>query len=135
MIPTATSFRSIHSSLTNTFEKLIQIRRASIAMFCIGLVICFGTSVAGLAAVVQKPAMTRLIVKMAKGLTEAQRQDVVSRHNGTPKGSIPKLDLQIVEVPQYAVDAITKELKDDPSVVRVETDHTRKWQGIPSDAL
>src|ERR1041385_1131609 len=53
---------------------------------------------------------------------------------GTPKGSISKLDLQFIEVPTVAADAIAKNLQGDASVLRVEQDLTRKWQSIPSDA-
>src|SRR5437867_1937050 len=81
----------------------------------------------------QKTATKTLIVKMAKGLPLEQAQAVVSRSGGTPKGSIPKLDLQVVEVPAYAADAITKSLKGDAAVLRVEESLTRKWQGTPSD--
>src|SRR5438034_1500160 len=81
----------------------------------------------------QKPATKTLLVKMAKGLPLEQAQAAVSRSGGTPKGSIPKLDLQVVEVPAYAADAITKSLKGDAAVLRVEESLTRKWQGTPSD--
>src|SRR5438034_45955 len=81
----------------------------------------------------QKPATKTLIVKMAKGLPLEQAQAAVSRSGGTPKGSIPKLDLQVVEVPAYAADAITKSLTGDAAVLRVEESLTRKWQGVPSD--
>ncbi len=67
----------------------------------------------GLASSVQKPPTTTLIVKMAKGLSEAQARSVASRPGGTPKAFIPQLNLQIVEVPAAAVDAITKSLKGD----------------------
>src|SRR5216110_3451143 len=83
----------------------------------------------------QKPATKSLIVKMAKGLTLEQAHAAVSRSGGTPKGSIPKLDLQVVEVPEYAADAIAKSLKGDASVLRVEENLTRKWQSTPSDTL
>src|SRR5437867_11832363 len=81
----------------------------------------------------QKPATKTLIVKMAKGLPLEQAQAAVGRSGGTPKGSIPKLDLQIVEVPAYAADAITKSLTGDAAVLRVEESLTRKWQSTPSD--
>src|SRR3989442_5371391 len=81
----------------------------------------------------QKPATKTLIVKLAKGLPLEQAQAAVSRSGGTPKGSIPKLDLQVVEVPAYAADAITKSLTGDAAVLRVEESLTRKWQGVPSD--
>src|SRR6266699_4997727 len=83
----------------------------------------------------QKPATKTLIVKMAKGLTLAQAQEVLTRGGGTLKRSIPKLDLQVVEVPLYAADAITKSLKADAAVLRVEDNLTRKWQSTPSDSL
>src|SRR5439155_15615049 len=81
----------------------------------------------------QKPETVRLLVKTAKGLSLEQAQAVVTRHGGTSRGSIPKLDLQVVEVPAYAADAIAKNLKGDAAVLRVEQDLTRKWQGTPSD--
>src|SRR5438034_4084124 len=102
---------------------------------CTSLLAFFLAIVAtGLASPVQKPATTTLIVKMAKGLTLAQAQAVVRGHGATPKASVPKLDLQIVEVPVQAADAISRALKGDAQVLRVESDHTRKWQGSPSDA-
>ncbi|PYS06540.1 MAG: hypothetical protein DMG17_32235, partial [Acidobacteria bacterium] len=36
-------------------------------------------------AAMQKPQTTRLIVKMAKGLTQAQAQSVLKGHGGTSK--------------------------------------------------
>ena len=81
----------------------------------------------------QKPAKTTLIIKMAKGLTLAQAQSVLKGNGATPKASIRKLDLHVVEVPAQAADAITKALKADKQILRVETDHIRKWQGAPSD--
>src|SRR5206468_167490 len=89
----------------------------------------------GSAAPLQKPETKTLIVKMAKGVTLAQAQEIVSRGGGKLKRSIPKLDFQIVEVPAYAVDAVTKSLKGDAAVLRVEESLTRKWQSTPSDTL
>src|SRR5437763_7175480 len=86
------------------------------------------------APVQQKPETKTLILKMAKGVTLAQAQDVVTRGGGTLKRSIPKLDLQVVEVPLYAADAITKSLKGDAAVLRVEDNMTRTWQSSPSDS-
>src|SRR5438093_768791 len=88
---------------------------------------------AALAAPVQKPATTTLILKMAKGLTLAQAQSVAKGHGGTPKGSIPKLDLHIIEVPTQAADNIIKAMKGDAQILRVESDHVRKWQGGATD--
>src|SRR5439155_22143648 len=81
----------------------------------------------------QKPDTITLLVKVAKGLTDLQARDIVKRHNGTSKGSIPKLDLQIVEVPMYAADSVMRSLKGDAAVLRVEQSLTRKWQSTPSD--
>src|SRR5213593_1795621 len=81
----------------------------------------------------QKPETKTLIVKMAKGLSLAQARAVVNTHGGTPKGSVPKLDLQIIDVPAVAADAIAKRLQGDDAVVRVEENLTRKWQSAPSD--
>src|SRR5205809_7484961 len=72
---------------------------------------------------------------MAKGITDVQARAIVNRHNGTSKGSIPKLNIHIVEVPVYAADAIIKNLRGDDSVLRVEENLTRKWQSTPSDPL
>src|SRR5262245_58227909 len=74
----------------------------------------------------RKPGMVTLIVKMAKGLTAAQQRDAVSKHGGTSRGEIPKLDLQVIEVPQAAADAIIEHMKGDASILRVEQDITRK---------
>jgi len=84
-------------------------------------------------AAMQKPQTTRLIVKMAKGLTQAHAQSVLKGHGGTSKAAISKLDVHIVEVPAQAADAIMKRMKDDAQIQRVESDRTRKWQGAPSD--
>src|SRR5262245_37579544 len=86
-----------------------------------------------IAAPLQKPEKVTLIVKTAKGLTKAQAQAVVRGHGGTPKGSVSALDLHIIEVPEHAAEAITRAMKDDAQILRVESDHTRKWQGTPSD--
>ena len=88
-----------------------------------------------LAAAPQNPEKVTLIVKMAKGLTIAQAQAVVRGHGATPKAPIAKLDLQIIEVPANAADAVAKALKADAQIVRVEADHIRQWQSTPSDTL
>ncbi|PYS11274.1 MAG: hypothetical protein DMG17_22970, partial [Acidobacteria bacterium] len=109
-------------------------RRALSILTLMTLVVVTGMMFARSSAPLQqKPATKTLIVKMAKGLPLEQAQAAVSRSGGTPKGSIPKLDLQVVEVPAYAADAITKSLTGDAAVLRVEESLTRKWQGVPSD--
>jgi hypothetical protein len=79
--------------------------------------------------------MTTLIVKTAKGLSQAEGRAAIGRHGANPKASIPQLGLHIVEVPPAAVDAITKDLSGDPSIERVDANNTRKLQGVPSDSL
>ena len=37
------------------------------------------------------------------------------------------------EVPAQAADAITKAMPGDAQILRADKDHTRKWQGTPSD--
>ncbi len=109
-------------------------RRALSILTLMTLVVVTGMMFARSSAPLQqKPATKTLLVKMAKGLPLEQAQAVVSQSGGTPKGSIPKLDLQVVEVPAYAADAIAKSLKGDAAVLRVEESLTRKWQGVPSD--
>ncbi|PYS49198.1 MAG: hypothetical protein DMG13_23990, partial [Acidobacteria bacterium] len=108
-------------------------RTRFVGMFVVLMLLMMVVPADGFGQGPQKPEMTRLIVKMAKGLTLDQAHAVVTSHGGTPKGSIPKLDLQIVEVPVYAADAIAKSLKGDAAVLRVEQSLTRKWQGTPSD--
>ena len=77
-----------------------------------------------------------LLVKTARGLTEAQAQAALRGHGGAIKKSIPKVDLHVIEVPAQAADAITKAMKaDSKNIARVETEWTRKAQGIPSDTL
>src|SRR5262249_54192493 len=110
-------------------------KRSGVAGFCIGLLFHFGMLSTGWAAPLQKPEKVTLIVKTTKGLTVAQGQDVMRGHGAKPKTSIPKLDLHVIEVPANAADAITKNLKGDPQVLRVESDHTRKWKGAPSDTM
>src|SRR5206468_3914508 len=83
----------------------------------------------------QQPEKVTLILKMAKGLTQAQAQAVVRGHGATPKASVAKLDLQIIEVPAQAADAIVQAMKGDAQIQRVEADQTRKWQSTPSDTL
>jgi hypothetical protein len=87
------------------------------------------------AAALQKPEMKTFIVKMKRGLTQAQQRGAVIGRGGAPKGSISKLDLQVIEVPAVAADAIKKALQDDASVVRVDENHQRRFQSTPSDAL
>src|SRR5262245_47914180 len=108
----------------------------TVATSCIGLLIYIGAlipSVFAAAPVQGKPDKVTLVVKTAKGLTQAQAQAFVRGHGASPKGSISKLDLQIIEVPAQAAAAIIKAMKGDAQIVRVETDRTRKWQGAPSD--
>ena len=112
---------------------MVPTRRLFTIFALVTLVVVTGIAGGLVAPLQQKPASKTLIVKMAKGLTLAQSQAIVSRSGGTPKGSVPKLDLQIIEVPVYAADAITKSLKGDASVLRVEESLTRKWQSTPSD--
>src|SRR6266581_2238475 len=112
---------------------VVPTRRLFTIFALVTLVVVTGIAGGLVAPLQQKPATKTLIVKMAKGLTLAQSQAIVSRSGGTPKGSVPKLDLQIIEVPVYAADAITKSLKGDASVLRVEESLTRKWQSTPSD--
>ncbi|PYS33502.1 MAG: hypothetical protein DMG14_31655, partial [Acidobacteria bacterium] len=120
MRPTQPHNRSITTSLTvATLWLLIYLG----ALMCSGLA----------APLLQKPDKVTLIVKMAKGVTLAQAQAIVRGHGGTPKASVSKLDLQIIEVPALAAEAIAKELKGDAQILRVEQDHTRRWQGTPSD--
>jgi subtilisin family serine protease len=88
---------------------------------------------AGLAAP-QRPATTTLIVKTARGLSKAQTDAVVRGRGGNPKASVPKLDLHIIEVPVSAAEAIAKNLRNDSSIVRVESNQVRRWQGTPTDS-
>jgi hypothetical protein len=83
----------------------------------------------------KKPPTTTLIVKMANGLAQSQRQAAIERHGGTLKASISKLDLHIIEVPTVAADAITKNLKKDSAFARIEANTIRRWQGSPSDTM
>src|SRR5947207_2535601 len=100
----------------------------------IGLLLCLGLTPGFAQAPFpalprEAPAKVRLLVKMAKGLSLAQQDAIVRGHGAAPKAAIPKLDLQIIEVPAQAADAITKQLKGDSQIRRVDADHTRKWQG------
>lgn len=88
---------------------------------------------AGLAAP-QRPATTTLIVKTARGMSKAQADSVMRGHGGNPKASVPKLDLHIIEVPVNAAEAIAKHLQNDSSIVRVESNQVRRWQGTPTDS-
>ena len=83
----------------------------------------------------QKPEKVTLLVKTAKDLPQAQAQAAIARNGGTWKKSISKLDLHVVEVPAAAAEAITRNLKSDAAVVRVETSRTRKASAAPSDPL
>jgi subtilisin family serine protease len=78
----------------------------------------------------------KILVKTSRGLTEAQGQAALRGHGAAVKKSIPKLDLHVIEVPAQAADAMTKALKaDTKNIARVETERTRKAQGVPSDTL
>ena len=92
-------------------------------------------TVASVTAPAQGPAKTTLIIKSAKGATPAQVQAAISGNAGTLKRSIPKLDLHVIEVPAAAAEAITRNLKANAAVVRVEASRTRKRQGLPSDPM
>ena len=108
---------------------MVPTRRLSFISALAALVVIIGILTLGavpVALLQPKPETKTLIVKIAKGLTLAQSQALVRRSGGTAKGSIPKLDLQVVEVPAYAADAITKSLKGDAAVLRVEESLTRK---------
>src|SRR5262245_52985891 len=110
-------------------------KRATAAALYIGLLFFFGISVStSSAAPAQKPSKTTLIVKTARGLTQAQGQAAIRAHGGSPKVSIPKLDLHIIEVPEQAAEAIINAMKGDAQILRVDADRMRKWQGAPSDS-
>src|SRR5262245_24694468 len=126
MIPT----HSRQRSTPNSSSRVIP----TIAMVCIGLLIYLSSGVSPAIASPQgKPDKVTLIVKTAKGLALAQAQAVLRGHGASPKASVAALDLHIIEVPAQAADAITKHMKGDAQILRVEEDHTRRWQGAPSD--
>src|SRR5690242_433379 len=122
--------RSAHSWHRSIAKSLTSAKLGVALMICLG---ALGSSGLTAPPAQTKPDKVTLIVKMAKGLTLAQAQAVVKGHGGTPKASIPKLDLHIIEVPAQAADAITKAMKGDAQILHVESDHIRKWQGTPSD--
>ena len=62
------------------------------------------------------PEKVTLVIKTARGLTQAQADSLVRGHGGTPKGAVSKLDLQIIEVPANAADAIIKAMKGDAQI-------------------
>src|SRR6266705_5227079 len=99
---------------------MVPTRRLFSVLAIVMLVTSMLMAATGSAAPLQKPETKTLIVKMAKGVTLAQAQEIVNRGGGKLKRSIPKLDFQIVEVPAYAVDAVTKSFKADAAVLRVE---------------
>jgi len=116
------------------FSWLVPVKDTTAKIICIGLLLCFGIwAFTTSAAPAQQQPKTTLVVKMAKGQFPAERQAAINRHGGTQKRSIPQLDLEIVEVPAGAAAAITKNLQDDPAIVRVETNQSRKIQSYPSD--
>ena len=83
----------------------------------------------------QRPEKTTVIVKMANGVSQADSQATIRKHGGSPRSSIAQLGMVVVEIPTVAAEAVTKRLKEDPSVARVEENHTRKLSAIPSDSL
>src|SRR6188474_3390060 len=99
-------------------------KRVGVAALCLGLLLLHFGLAQAVAAPLQKPEKVTLIVKMAKGLTLAQAQATLRGHGGSPKASVPKLDLHIIEVPAQAADAIVKAMKGDAQITRVEEDHT-----------
>src|SRR2546426_3679299 len=122
--------KSAHSLHRSIIKSLTSAKLGLALMICLGVL---GSSGLTAPPAQTKPDKVTLIVKMAKGLTLAQAQAVVRGHGATLKASIPKLDLHVVEVPAQASDAITKTMKGDAQILRVESDHIRKWQGTPSD--
>src|SRR2546422_8121701 len=122
--------KSAHSLHRSIIKSLTSAKLGLALMICLGVL---GSSGLTAPPAQTKPDKVTLIVKMAKGLTLAQAQAVVRGHGATLKASIPKLDLHVVEVPAQASDAITKIMKGDAQILRVESDHIRKWQGTPSD--
>jgi hypothetical protein len=75
------------------------------------------------------------IIKIAKGISQAEGQASARRHGGTPKGSIAQLGMIVVEVPGAAAEAFTKNLQGDAAIERVEANHTRKLSATPSDSM
>jgi len=104
-------------------------------MICVGLFFTLSSVSSLVAAPQRKPDKVTLIVKTAKGLAVGQAQAALRGHGANPKASHVKLDLHIIEVPAQAADAIIKHMKDDPQILRIEEDHTRRWQGAPSDSF
>src|SRR5262245_17281097 len=90
---------------------------------------------ASVAVSAQPAGKVTLIIKTARGLDQTQAQTKLRGYGATTKKSIPKLDLHVVEVPAQAADAITRAMKGDANVLRVETDRPRKAQGMPADTL
>src|SRR5688572_1059608 len=124
---------SINRRPGSTFNPLSRVI-SPVVMVCIGLIFYLSTWVPpAIGAPQGKPDKVTLIVKTAKGLTAAQGQSAVRGHGGTPKGSVPKLNLQIIEVPAYAAEAIMNNLRGDAAVLRVEENRTRRFQSTPSD--
>ncbi len=76
-----------------------------------------------------------MIVKTARGLTQAQGRSAVTSHGATVRKSVPALNLQVIEVPAATADAVIAAMKKDSSIARVETDRTRRVQSMPSDTL
>jgi len=109
----------------------VKSRRVLLVLAALALVVVG----VGLVASPPPPARKTLIIKTAKGLTDAQAQAIANRHNGTWKRSIPNLDLHIVEVPVNAAAGVENNLKGDAAVLRVEESLTRKLSSTPSDTL
>jgi subtilisin family serine protease len=68
-------------------------------------------------------------------LSAEQGRAAATAHGGNAKGFIEKLDLQVIEVPAQAADAIIEHLKGDPLVLRVEEERQRRLASTPSDDL
>ena len=76
---------------------------------------------------------TSLIVKLVAGLSASEQQAVIARDGGAEVDSVPALRLHVVEVDGSAADQTIQNYQADAQVERVETDHTRDAEAIPSD--
>ncbi len=112
----------------HAFGFLIRSGFAAFLLFLIPLPTAFGQSVGNSDNVT-------LILKLAKGQSQAASQSLMRAHGANPKSDVEALDLHVVEVPRVAAQAIAKELADDKQVLRVEADLVRNKQDTPSDPL
>lgn len=82
-----------------------------------------------------QPQNTSLTVKLVSGLTPVEQAAIISRNGGVAVSSIPVLRLHVITVQSADLPLIQQNYQSDSQVESIETNGTRKAEGVPTDSL